>query len=251
MTAAICDDEKILRDQIEGLIKGQETGWEIKQFASGEELLGQKDSFDVIFLDIRMEGINGIETARALREKQEDSILIFVTGLKEYVFQAFDVSAFHYLLKPIEENAFARVFARAAAEAGRRREKEEGSLAVRARGRTVMFSRGELLYVESRNRMVEFHTTKGILEAYFDMGRLEKELGRCFFRCHRGYIVNMGYIAEYGKDSISLTSGETVYLSRRKYGEFVKAYMDYLKHGGTLFGGISSGHGAADPCGRF
>lgn len=62
-----------------------------------------------------------------------------------------------------------------------------------------------------------------MLEVYFDMEDLEQQLGKNFYRCHRGYIVNMGY---YGKDSISLTNGETIYLSRRKYKEFVKAYME-------------------------
>ena len=82
--------------------------------------------------------------------------------------------------------------------------------------------------------MVNFHTTKEILKIYFDMGELEKRLGEGFYRCHRGYIVNMGYITEYGKDTISLTNRETIYLSRRKYKEFVKTYMDYLRNGGIL-----------------
>lgn len=108
MTIAICDDEKIICSQVEKLVKNQEPNCDIKLFDSGEELLKEQGKFDIIFLDIQMDGINGIETARILRNKKEETILIFITGIKEYVFEAFDVSAFHYLLKPIEEKSLLR-----------------------------------------------------------------------------------------------------------------------------------------------
>ena len=125
------------------------------------------------------------------------------------------------------------MFHRAAAESERKKEKEE-TVFIKSKGRNVIVNKKDILYIESQNRMVNFHTTKEILEIYFDMSDLEKRLGKDFYRCHRGYIVNMGYVTEYGKDTISLTNGETIYLSRRKYKEFVKAYMDYLRNGGIL-----------------
>lgn len=65
------------------------------------------------------------------------------------------------------------------------------------------------------------------------MEELEGQLGEGFYRCHRAYIVNMAHIAEYGNDSISLTNGDTVYLAKKKYGEFVKTYMWHLQNGGV------------------
>ena len=106
MTIGICDDEKAICEQIEKLIKKEEPNCDTEQFTSGRELLKKKKDFDVIFLDIQMDGINGIEVARTLKDQKEKAILIFITGTKEYVFEAFDVSAFHYLLKPIEEKKF-------------------------------------------------------------------------------------------------------------------------------------------------
>lgn len=70
-----------------------------------------------------MDGINGIEAARRIRERQEDTILIFITGLKEYVFDALDLYAFHYLLKSVDENKFAEVLEKAAREAGKKKER--------------------------------------------------------------------------------------------------------------------------------
>ena len=96
MEVAIVDDEKVIREQIKKLAVKYEPDCNVKYYETGEELLAEGKKFDVLFLDIQMEGMNGIDTARALREKQEDMVVIFITGVKEYVFEAFDVSAFHY-----------------------------------------------------------------------------------------------------------------------------------------------------------
>ena len=232
MTIAICDDEKPICEQVEKLVKKQMPDCNTELFASGEALLKETNVFDIIFLDIQMDDINGIQAARMLRNKKEEALLIFITGLKEYVFEAFDVSAFHYLLKPIEEKKFAEVFAKAVSEAEKKRGLTEEPFFMKSNGKTIILNRNHILYVESQNRMVNFHTTNECLELYSDMRDLEQQLGRNFYRCHRGYIVNMGHIAEYEKDRISLTIG----LSRRKYKEFVKVYMDYLKKGGALLG---------------
>ncbi len=234
MTIAICDDEKPICEQVEKLVKKQMPDCNTELFASGEALLKETNVFDIIFLDIQMDDINGIQAARMLRNKKEEALLIFITGLKEYVFEAFDVSAFHYLLKPIEEKKFAEVFAKAVSEAEKKRGLTEEPFFMKSNGKTIILNRNHILYVESQNRMVNFHTTNKCLELYSDMRDLEQQLGRNFYRCHRGYIVNMGHIAEYEKDRISLTNGETIGLSRRKYKEFVKVYMDYLKKGGAL-----------------
>ncbi len=101
MDIAVVDDEKAIRQQIYSFIKKKKPDFRVSVFASGEELLADGRRFDIIFLDIQMDGIGGIEAARTLRKQDEDVILIFITGMKEYVFEAFDVSAFHYLIKPI------------------------------------------------------------------------------------------------------------------------------------------------------
>lgn len=71
------------------------------------------------------------------------------------------------------------------------------------------------------------------IEIYAAMIELEKQLGGEFYRCHRGYLVNMAYITEYSNDSIRLSDGESIYLAKEKYNEFVKEYMRYLRNGGT------------------
>ena len=236
MDIAVVDDEKAIREHICGLVEEQQPESRIEAYATGEELLASGKRFDIVFLDIQMEGMNGIEAARNLREKNanlgvEDTVLVFVTGIKDYVFDAFDLYAFQYLLKPIDEDKFAEVLARAVREAAKK--KERRVLFIKSRNLTL--DQSEILYIESRAKKVEIHT-KGAaqaIEIYAAMDELEGQLGENFYRCHRAYIVNMDCITEYDSESITLTNGDMVYLTKKKYGEFVKAYMWHLQNGGV------------------
>ena len=80
---AIVDDEKVIREQIKNLIEKKQTGSAVDTYFSGEELLRAGKGYDIVFLDIQMDGMNGIDTARALRQKMDDTVLIFVTGVKD------------------------------------------------------------------------------------------------------------------------------------------------------------------------
>ena len=236
MDIAVVDDEKAIREHICGLVEERQPESRIEAYATGEELLTSGKRFDIVFLDIQMEGMNGIEAARSLREKNanlgvEDTVLVFITGIKDYVFDAFDLYAFQYLLKPIDERKFAEVLERAVREAAKK--KERRVLFIKSRNLTL--DQSEILYIESRAKKVEIHT-KGAaqaIEIYAAMDELEGQLGENFYRCHRAYIVNMDCITEYDSESITLTGGDRVYLTKKKYGEFVKAYMWHLQNGGV------------------
>lgn len=232
MNIAVCDDEEVISGHIRDMIKKINPDLWIETYVSGEELLSSGKQFDIVFLDIMMDGINGIDAAKSLRAENEDTVLIFITGAKEYVFDAFDVSAFHYLLKPIKEDKFKEVFERARKEVYRRRKLTQRTLFVKTKRKGITLRVNDILYIESRAKKVEIHTTAKSIELYSTMSELEGQLGDGFYRCHRGYIVNMAYIAEYSNDSITLSSGETVYMAKEKYNEFVKTYMRYLRNEG-------------------
>lgn len=231
MEIAVVDDEKAIREHICVLIEEQQPGSRIEAYPTGEELLSSGKRFDIVFLDIQMEGMNGIETARSLRERQGDTVLIFITGIKEYVFDALALYAFQYLLKPIDEGKFAEVLERAVREAARK--KERRVLFIKSRNLTL--DQSEILYIESRAKKAEIYTAGAAqaIEIYASMDELAGQLGENFYRCHRAYIVNMDCITEYDSESITLTTGDRVFLTKKKYGEFVKAYMWHLQKGGV------------------
>lgn len=226
---AVVDDEKAIREHICALIKKQQPGSHIEAYTAGEELLASQKRFDLVFLDIQMEGMNGIEAAKKLREQQTDTVLVFITGIKDYVFDALDLYAFQYLLKPIDERKFAKALERAAREAASK--KERRVLFIKSRNLTL--DQSEILYIESRAKKAEIHTARQTIEIYAAMDELEGQLGEEFYRCHRAYLVNMDCITEYDSQSITLTNGDRVYLTKKKYGEFVKAYMWHLQNGGV------------------
>ena len=231
LNIAICDDEKAIREQINELIEKEKPGVCPELYETGDSLLTAGKQFDIVFLDIQMDGTDGIETAKLLRQRDEDAILIFITGIREYVFKAFDVAAFHYLLKPIEEDKFHEVFQRAKRELEKRKKQRRETIFIKTRNRSFTLEKDSILYIESRAKKVEIHTVGENIEVYASMNEMEAQLGDGFYRCHRGYLVNMAFVAEYDSESITLNNGEYIYLAKEKYGEFVKTYMRYLRNG--------------------
>ena len=229
MRVAICDDDRESRARLRSLIKQQEPDCEVACFDTGKRLLEARQHFDILLLDIQMEDMRGIEVARVLRINRERTIVIFVTALKEYAAEAFEVEAFNYLLKPLEPERFCRVFEDACREVKRLESAGGGQLFFQTKTRSFVVQKDEILYVESLRRKVEIHTQRENIIVYATMKGLAERLGEEFFRCHRGYLVNLAYVAEYGTGTIQLQNGETVYLAREKYTEFVKAYTRYLK----------------------
>lgn len=107
MKIAICDDEKEIRESLRNILEEyREPLEQIDLYAGGEEFLECGKSYDLLFLDIDMKGINGIETARKIRLKDKKIKIVYVTAYKEYASQAFSVHAFGYLLKPIKKKKF-------------------------------------------------------------------------------------------------------------------------------------------------
>lgn len=236
MIIAICDDEELIREQVKNLVVKQQPDASVNLYSTGEELLAENKSFDMVFLDIQMDGMNGIEAARKLRERNAQTIVIFITGMREYVFEAFDVHAFQYLLKPIMEEKFREVFLQAEAEAGRREKYVEKLLWIKNGKRKLPLKQDDIFYIENRAKKLEIHTREGVVETYAPMKDAEAQLKDSFFRCHRGYLVNMAYITEYDYGSITLTNGDVIYMAREKYSLFVKQYLRYLRNGGQIFG---------------
>lgn len=223
MRIAICDDETRGRERIRTLLDSEFSGAQTSEFDSGTKLIeAVKGGYqpDIVLLDIAMEGMNGMETAKKLRSLS-DVILIFVTGIKEQVFQAFDVGAFHYLMKPVDQEKLKSVLDRAVKEV----EKRAGApkfLLVKTAGAHRRVPVEDILYAENSGRKVILHTRTEKIEYYERMNHLEELLGEGFFRCHRGYLVALAAVSGYDNTSITLDSGDKVYLSKQKYAEFAK-----------------------------
>ena len=239
MKIAVCDDDKATREHIASLIEEQEDSAKIITFASGEKLLKAKEDFDIIFLDVEMKKVSGLDAARQIRREQEKagkakSIIIFVTGYEKYVYDAFDVAAFQYLIKPLQKEKFTAVFGRAWKEAYAMQGQEKQYLFVKSAGIQTKVYLKDIYYIESANKKVIIHTKTGVLETYGKMDEWEQTAGGSFYRCHRCYLVNMEKIASYGTDVIKVVNGDKLLIAQKKYADFVKRYMVYAKNGGIV-----------------
>ena len=238
MRIAVCDDDRAIREELFRLIQKQVSEADIMEYQSGEELINARGNFDIYFLDIEMGEVSGMDIARRIREQEDNgrqrSIIIFVTGYREYMEAAFDVNAFHYLIKPIDTEKFSEVFRRAWKEAAVFYEQEKKYIIVKSSGTQQKILLKNIYYIESGNKKVIFHTTNGTLEVYGKMEELEKGLGNTFYRCHRCYLVNMEKISAYSADNIQVINGDNLLLARKKYSDFSKMYMRYVKNGGIV-----------------
>ena len=237
---AICDDEANIRAYLISLIRAQSCPCEIVEYAFAGDCLADTQEIDLLFLDIELNtdrsGLDGMALARKIREQVTEiqPVIIFVTGYERYVFDAFDVGAFQYLLKPVDEEKFAQVFARAVAQIGTTKEKLGRVLTLQSANTSKTVPLDSIYYIESNNHKVELHLKNGEFACYAKIGDLELELQDQFFRIHKGYLVNLSYVAGYSKRSLTLTNGEELLLSKYKYQDFVKAYLHFLKKGAGL-----------------
>ena len=237
---AICDDEANTRAYLASLIEAQSCPCEIVEYASASDCLADHRELDLLFLDIELasSGLDGMALARKIRERTAGTqpVLIFVTGHERYVFDAFDVGAFHYLLKPVDEETFARVFVRAAEQckAGRGHPQPSPALTLQAAGVSRTIPLDTIYYIESSDHKVILHRKGGEFSCYAKIRDLEAELSDRFCRIHKGYLVNLAYVEGYSKTELTLTNGDSLLISKYKYQEFVKTYLRFLKKGAGL-----------------
>ena len=154
---AVCDDEKNIRDYICSLVRKQGVECEITEYATAEDYLLAGAEHDLLFLDVELKGpdssLDGMEMAKRIRGMEDirQPIIIFVTGYEKYVYDAFDVGAFQYLLKPIDEGRFAEIFQRAAQQTGQG--KRVLMIQYGNTGKTIPL--GDIYYMESQNHRSE------------------------------------------------------------------------------------------------
>ena len=235
MHIGICDDEKNIRELLAGKVTKQYPDADIILFSSGEELLLSDKQIDILFLDIQMQGRNGMEAARELRKKDKGVILVFVTGLEDYVFQAFDVGAFHYIVKPVDDAKFEDVLYRAVSEVKSQKmyekEPEDKCLMINNGGVHIKVMIEDIVYAEIFNRKIVIHKTDETIEYYGKMSDLETLAGENFFRPHRAYLINFKYVEKYDASTVYLEKG-SVLMAKGKFPEFVKRYMKYIQRKG-------------------
>ena len=229
---AICDDEKHMSDHIRAMasdfFRKKNREIQLRTFSSGEELLSYDGQIDILFLDIQMKGMDGIETARKLRASKFRGFLIFITVLKEMVFQSFEVQAYDYLVKPVDEKQFEKTMERLYVSM---QNVGEDSLLVQKGYEGRIIREEEIVFCEIIDRKIYLNLASGEVVDYYErIENLETKLGSHFFRCHRSYLINLKHLKGYKNGTACMDNGKEVPVSRLRSKEFSSVVLQYMKN---------------------
>ena len=232
---AVCDDEKYFREKIGALLQeyssAREFGINVESFASGEEFLAseKKEMFDVIFLDINMDELDGMETAQKIQDVSNDIFIVFVTAFVNYAIEGYRVDAVRYILKN-NVNFSELVFECMDAITMK--------MNYVVKKKTFNFNEGtknvsleRLLYIESRLHKLEFYIMEDQLNKYSLYGTLndmEAELAdNNFVRIHQSYLVNMKHIAKVSRYEVLLSNGIKLEIPKVRYKFVEETFVSY------------------------
>jgi len=214
---AICDDSAGDRGYLSALVKK----WAVRsghtvhssEFISGENFLfyyADDRAWDILLLDIEMGVMDGVTLAKRVREEDPRVQIVFITGFPDFMAEGYEVSALHYLMKPVQEEKLLTVLDRAAGNLG----KTEKQLRVSFDRQTVLVPLSKITYIEAQKQYVAIHTEAREYRMKASLSDTEKQLDEYFFRCQRSFLVNLRYVRRIDRDSVLLTDGTVVPISR-------------------------------------
>ncbi len=228
MEIIICDDDTIILQSIKSYVQSFDDSAKIITFQSGEELL-ECDfcQADIVFLDYQMMQLDGIESARKLRERDYDGLIIFLTSYSEKVFEAFEVKPFDYLVKPVDESKIYNTMKRAYQDI---EQTANNFFSYSNKNITYRIPLSKIYYFESTGRITKLQLKTESILLYLKIGDIVVSLkNKNFFRCHKGFIVNFEHIFQFSKNEIVMDNNSKIFLSKLKYKEFSEAFRGYMR----------------------
>lgn len=227
---ALCEDERIQADQIIKVINRfkveHQLEYSVDYFEDGTMLLNQKiEEYDLIILDIHMNGISGLDVAREIRRSHQQVKIIFITAYQQYWPEGYKVLASRYLLKPMSDDQLYDELVEVFDEVEKSRmfilaTKDKAAVKVRI---------NEINYLEISGRKVLIHTKDEVYSSNQSLSYWYKILKfHHFCYTHSSYLVNMKYVNLVERDRVRLTTGHEVYMSLRKYKLFKMHFMRYI-----------------------
>ncbi len=228
LNLAVCDDDLVQIDNIKQLVSLWASRLDftvnIKEFISAESFLFHNEgniNYDIILLDIEMGEINGVELAKRIRKYSDSVQIIFITGYSDYIADGYEVSALHYLMKPLDEEKFYETLNRALEKVKRNEKKlllesSEGLFAVPIY---------QIVYIEVVKNYITVYAKENYT-ARMTLTDVFEKLDRQFFKIGRSYIVNLTYINSVSKTHVNFTNGSIVPLPRGMYDKLNRAIID-------------------------
>ena len=228
---AICEDEKetqcLIEDYVDNILKNINKEYKILKYSSGEELLqGNLKDIDILLLDIQMGQINGMDTARKIREVDNKMEIIFITSLIDYVQEGYEVRAYRYLLKPIESGELKKHVLACIKEIEMNK---NNYIVIKNNPNTYKIYSNEIKYIEVQKKQMSIYTINKSFDVRYSLGKIEKDLTLDkYVRCHKSFLVNLSYVENIKPNIAVLESGEEVPISRYRYKDVKEQFLKFL-----------------------
>ena len=227
---AMVEDEAAVREQLQGYIQRYTrqygTEFAVMEFSDGMEILdAYRPVYDIVLLDVEMKHLDGMETARRIRELDRDVVLLFITNMAQYAIKGYAVGALDYVLKPVPYFAFSQQLQKAEEKLRRR---ARHYLAVPVEGGLRRLDTAQIYYMESEGHRVHFYTEEGEFSAPGALKTFEEKLADLpFARCNSGYLVNLAQVKSV-QQGLAQVGPYELQVSRPKRKSFLAALADYI-----------------------
>ena len=232
MKIAIVEDEKIHQDYLAAMLRGVSKDYGIvlslRVFDSGEAFLFafEEEKVDAVLLDIQLKTMNGYALAEIIRQKDKNIPLAFITGIKDYVFEGYNVDACGYILKPIKKESVYQLMNKII----KKLSSVERSLMVKTKDGIINLYENDIYYIESANHSTILHINKGSYVSNTKLREWVEELSEeKFFKVHRCYIINLGMIEKIEKTEVLMNNAAEIPIARGMWEELMRAYLAYRR----------------------
>lgn len=232
LSIAVCDDDETDLQYITGLVDA----WaeraripvSVRTFPSAEAFLfhyEENRDFDILLLDVEMGKLNGIDLARQIRTQDSCVQIVFITGYSDFIAEGYDVSALHYLMKPVQPGKFEEVLSRAADLC----RQERPFLLVTSERETIRVFFDDIYYAESQGHYMILCTREAQYRVRLTVSGLLEQLDQRFYRCGRSFVVNLRHVCRITKSEVFLDNHSSLPLGRGQYDEINKTMISYLR----------------------
>ena len=220
-------DANLLKRYINEFCTENQIHYQVDHFESGDAFLENYTKiWDLVLLDIEMPGADGMETARKIREMDEETFLVFVTNMAQYAIRGYEVDAYDFVVKPVQYAPFCMKMKKLLGMMKMRQKKH--LMIQQTNGMQKVFLQ-EIIYAQVCNHKLVIHTERGTVEGRGSLAKLEEDLKMyAFTRCNSGYLVNLRNIKAIEKDMVRMSNEDRLPLSRARKKEFLREFARYL-----------------------
>ena len=229
MNIAICDDDEyfriLLKEAVYTYTNAYRLKFSIDEYSCGEDLLNSNKKYNMIFLDYKMGGMNGLDTARALRKNNLNCIIIFMTNFPHFVYESFEVSAYRFFTKPLDISKLHKTFDDYFNTYG-----NDYPILLKVERSTICLQTRDIIYLEADNKKCyinldneKYHCAKTMAAVFALLP------ASIFYKVHKSFVVNFNYVSSYDSQTIHFKNGATAHIGRKHLTQFKDAYRTFAK----------------------